>query len=698
MIEKTFEFNGTSLSIETGRVANLAHGSVIVRQNDAAVLVTAVSASQPREGIDFFPLTVDYRELFAGAGRIPHAYGRREGRLSTREILSSRLIDRSIRPLFPEGYGCETQIMATVISTDPEVDTDVLALMGATAALSLSNIPWNGPAAGLRVVRTGGEFLINPSRKNREAADLDLVVTAGTDGLIMVEGHGREVPEEVILDAMNHARRVIENILETFQTWRIELNITSRTHEKPVEDVRFFNQVKETWQDALKTAVTIPKKQDRYGALDTIKKEIKTFAQENDPDHGSEYVKAMDQLKYETVRTLIAETQSRIDGRDLITVRPITGEIDWVKQPHGSALFTRGETQACVFCTLAPEKDLLRVETIHGDEEHPFFLHYSFPPYSVGEVRPVRGPGRREIGHGNLAWLALKPVIPDTEIFPYAIRVYSEITQSNGSSSMASVCGGTLSLMDAGVPITRPVAGIAMGLIAQNGGFHILTDILGDEDHLGDMDFKVAGTEKGITAIQMDNKIGKLPEAVMASAISQARNGLNHILMEMHRICPAVRDNLKPHAPRAETILINTSKIRTLIGPGGKMIKHIQAESGADISVNDEGRVRIYAGNSRSAGIARDMVEALTLEPEVGRCYQGTVTGVKHFGAFVEIMPGTEGLVHVSEMDRNPVDNPETFVKPGTTMAVMVLGVDDRGKIKLSRRSALEAGESDGIR
>jgi len=693
MKNKTFYLKGTPVYLETGRIAGQADGAVLVRQGDAVVLVTVVSDAKPREGLDFFPLTVDYRELFGAAGRIPHAYGRREGRLSDREILTCRIIDRSIRPLFPKSYRCETQVIATVMSSDPDVDTDVLGLFGATAAIYLSGIPWQGPASGVRIIRSNGEFLINPSRSDRQNADLDLIITAGQDGLIMLEGRGDEAPEKLVIKAIELAQDEIQNVLESLISWREQLNVQPRLHEESVADATYHDYILQNGLEPIKKAVTIPGKQDRYQAIDRVKAYLKERLMKEDPAHIDDYMDAFQKVKSEEVRRLICEEEIRLDGRKKDEIRRITGEIDWIPSPHGSAIFTRGETQACVTCTLAPMKDALQLETIYGDQEHLFFLHYSFPPYSVGEVRPVRGPGRREIGHGNLAWQALLPVLPDADSFPYAIRVYSEITQSNGSSSMATVCGGTLSLMDAGVPISEPVAGIAMGLIAENENYHILTDILGDEDHLGDMDFKVAGTRNGITAIQMDNKIGNLPDQVLHKSIEAARSGINHILGEISKICSEVRDDVKPHAPRSDAFYIRQDKIKNIIGPGGSMIKQIQADTSTTIQVNKDGKVRIYAVNRDTARAARMKIEELSREPEVGACYRGKVRGIKNFGIFVEIFPGTEGFVHVSELDESHVHDPGTLVSPGETIPIKVLGVDEKGRIKLSRKAALNMPE-----
>ncbi len=682
----------TEIYLETGRIANQADGSVIVRQGRSAVLVTVVSNKEARPDIDFFPLTVDYRELFGAAGVIPHSYGRREGRLSDREILACRIIDRSIRPIFPEGFTCETQIIATVLSADPDVETDVLGLIGATAALHLSDVPWKGPACGIRIARVNGQFIINPLRSERACADIDLVVSSGNQGLIMVEGHAREVSEKDILTALETAQSAVQPLLILFDQWQKELEIRKRSFDGPENPC--LDAVREAFLDKLQIALQNVIKRDRHEAVKSVRDELIEHYNQLDPERLSMYLSAFEDMKYYEVRRRIIEENNRLDGRNTTQVRPISGEVDVVPYPHGSALFTRGETQAFVTCTLAPLKELLRLETIHGDIEHSFFLHYDFPPYSVGEVRPVKGPGRREIGHGNLAWRALLPVIPPTDQFPYAIRVFSEITQSNGSSSMATVCGGCLSLMDAGVPILRPVSGVAMGLIAQEGEIRVLTDILGDEDHLGDMDFKVAGTCKGITAIQMDNKIGHLPNEVLEKALSQARAGVDHILGEMAKVIDKPKPNLKPHAPRAIVMSIRPEKVKDVIGPGGKVIKDIQAVTGATLEIEDDGTLRIYATNESSARDARERVEYLTQEARVGHYYHGTVISIKSFGMFVEIFPGTEGLVHISELDQGFVDDPTRIASIGDKIPIKVLGVDEKGKIRLSRKEALNVGNA----
>lgn len=685
---RTFDIGHETITLETGAIARQADGSIIIRQGNAAVLVTAVTADSPREGIDFFPLTVDYRELFGAAGSIPRSYNRREGRLSDKEILSSRIIDRTIRPLFPEGYRHETQVIATLLSADQDVDTDVLGLLGTCAAIHLSPIPFNGPAAGFRICKVDGELLINPRRSQRAAATLDLIISGGRPGLVMMEGHCQNVPESDIIKAMEVTHEKIVVFLDAIDDWRREIGVVSREFNAEELPLEILSDTENRVGDDLRKALSLTVKQQRYSAIDAAKTTLLEGIQNDDSIDHSKYLEAFNRLKSTIVRERIFSDSIRLDNRSPYEVRPITGQVNWIPTPHGSAVFTRGETQACVTCTLGSDKDILKLQTVYGDDENSFFLHYSFPPYSVGEVRPMRGPGRREVGHGTLAWRALSYTIPDQENFPYTIRVFSEITESNGSSSMATVCGGCMALMDAGVPIREMVAGVAMGLIAENGKYVVLTDILGDEDHLGDMDFKVAGTASGVTAIQMDNKIGNLPADVLASALAQARDGLNHILGKMSELSPQTRIEPKPHAPRSESFYIREHKIGLIIGPGGKTIKDIQARTGTTISINDEGCVQIYAVGSDALHSARREIEFMVREPKLNGYYRGTVKSIKPFGMFVEILPNTEGLVHVTELDDGFVKDPAQIARVGDVIPVKVLGVDN-GKLKLSRKAAL---------
>ncbi|MBN1552109.1 polyribonucleotide nucleotidyltransferase [bacterium] len=684
MNRKTLKIAGHDISFETGEIARQADGAVIVRQRNAAVLATAVAARDPRSDTDFFPLTVDYRELYGAAGVIPHVYGKREGRMSEREILISRIIDRSIRPLFPKDFRCETQIIATLLSADPDVDSDILGLLAATAALRISDIPWQGPAAGLRIAKTASGFVINPTRSQRRHVEMELTISCGRDGLVMMEGHANETEETVILEAIDLAQKTLLPVFDFFDDWRASLDLQPRRYKSPESHDYIQSTVIRDFEHRINETLNVQGKKQRNTALYNLREELRTHYEQSDLDNLALYESAFDDIKYNIVRQRILKNNRRLDGRGSLDIRHISGRVDWLYQPHGSAVFTRGETQACVNCTIGSPQDSLKTETVYGDEESSFFLHYQFPPYSVGETKPMRGPGRREIGHGYLAWNALKPVFPERESFPYTVRIYSEITESHGSSSMATVCGGCLALMDAGVPIKKPVAGVAMGLISEEETTVILSDITGDEDHLGDMDFKVAGTEKGITAIQMDNKIGKLPIAILQTALQQARTARCHILEKMRDIIPAPRKSLKSHAPRMITLTVRPERIRDIIGPGGKTIKSITESSSAEISINDDGAILIFAKTQMSAESARRQIAEIVQEPQVGVTYNAKVVSIKPFGVFVELFPGTEGLVHISEWE--PGD--ESLFRAlniGDSISVVVLGVDEKGRIKLSR-------------
>ena len=697
-MEASLDLRGCRISLETGTVARQANGSVIVKQGRSTVLVTAVSSEEERPGIDFFPLTVEYRELFSSAGVIPHVYGKREGKLSDREILASRIIDRSIRPLFPKSYRCDTQIVVTLLSSDPEVDGDVLGLIGAAAALTISDIPWKGPAAGVRVAKYQDEFVINPSRSIRALSSLDLVVSSSPDGLMMVEGHANNVSEDELLKAMSLAWESVQPVFDLLSLWVKQLDVFKREMtvvneaDESQENEKYITAVRARFGSDIEKALDNTGKKQRYRAVSAVKKKMIRCFQEEDSENLDRYCNGFDQIKSKEVRRRICEDGRRLDGRKLTEVRPITGQVNWLDQPHGSALFSRGETQACVFCSLSTLKDSLRLQTVYGEEEESFFLHYSFPPYSVGETKPMRGPSRREIGHGNLAWRALKNVIPPQNLFPYAIRLFSEITESNGSSSMATVCGGCLALMDAGVPIESPIAGVAMGLIQEQNQYFILTDILGDEDHLGDMDFKVAGTKSGVTAIQMDNKIGNLPIEVLEKALQQARQGRLHILEKMLSICPESRSSLKETTPAVLAIQIRPDRIREVIGPQGKTIQGIIKDTKTEINVNDDGTICIYSANRDNAQRAKKQIEDLVKEAQIFHYYHAKVVSVKTFGVFVEILPGTEGLVHTSEWDSREKFDQRYSVKPGDVIPVKVMGVDEKGRIKLSRKEAIDAG------
>ena len=697
----TAQVGNQSISIETGKMAKQADGSVVVRAGDGVVLVTAVSAKDRKEGLDFFPLTVDYQERLSAAGRIPGSFFRREGRLTERETLISRLIDRSCRPLFPEGYQNETQIIATVFSADNQYDTDVLALTGASFALAMSDIPFPFAFAGVRVGRVGGKFIANPSELEREQGDLDIVLAASRDAIFMVEGGAKEIDESTMVEALLFGQRAIEQLLDRQEELRRAVGKAKRTFEKMPLAGGVSDKVRAAVYEKVREAYAHDQKHERYGLLSQIKKDVVAeLCAEGAELAGQEKdVKtALEDLKYEYMRRMITHEGRRIGGRKTDQVRSISSEVGLLPRAHGSALFTRGETQGLVTTTLGTSDDEQRMESLKGQSFRKFMLHYNFPPYSVGEVKPLRGAGRREIGHGILAERALRSVLPADDKFPYTIRVVSDILESNGSSSMATVCGGCLSLMDAGVPISAPVAGIAMGLIKEDGRIAILSDILGDEDHLGDMDFKVCGTAKGITSIQMDIKITGVDKQILTDALNQARAGRLHILSEMAKAIEKPRADISQYAPKITTIRIPVSRIKDVIGPGGKVIKDIIARTGATIDIEDDGTVAIASANSESVDQAIKMIRALTQEAEVGKIYLGTVRRIMEFGAFVEIFPGTDGLVHISDLANSRVKKVEDVLKEGDEVLVKVVSVDRSGKIRLSRKEALAEQAAQGDR
>jgi polyribonucleotide nucleotidyltransferase len=696
----TAQVGNQSITIETGKVAKQSDGSVVVRAADSVVLVTAVSAKERREGLDFFPLTVDYQERLSAAGRIPGSFFRREGRLTERETLISRLIDRSCRPLFPEGYQNETQIIATVFSADNQYDTDVLALTGASFALALSDIPFPFAFAGVRVGRVGGKFIANPSELEREQGDVDVVMAASRDAIFMVEGGAKEIDENTMVEALLFGQRAIAQLLDKQDELRRTAGKEKRQFEKVPLAERVPERVRELVYERVRQAYAQNAKHERYGQLAEIKKGIVAQLCGEGAEfsgHEKDVKQALEDLKYEYMRRMITHEGRRIGGRRTDEIRAISCEVGLLPRAHGSALFTRGETQALVTTTLGTSEDEQRMESLKGQSFRKFMLHYNFPPYSVGEVKPLRGAGRREIGHGMLAERALRAVLPADDKFPYTIRVVSDILESNGSSSMATVCGGCLALMDAGVPISAPVAGIAMGLIKEEGRIAILSDILGDEDHLGDMDFKVCGTGKGITSIQMDIKITGVDRQILTDALNQARAGRLHILAEMAKAIEKPRADISKYAPKITTIRIPVSRIKDVIGPGGKVIKDIIARTGATIDIEDDGSVAIASPSSEGVDQAIKMIRALTQEAEVGKIYLGTVRRIMEFGAFVEIFPGTDGLVHISDLANTRVKKVEDVLKEGDEVLVKVVSVDRSGKIRLSRKEALaEQAAGDG--
>jgi polyribonucleotide nucleotidyltransferase len=698
-ITVTAQVGTQTISIDTGRLAKQADGSVVMRSGDSMVLVTAVSAKDPKPGLDFFPLTVDYQERLSAAGRIPGSFFRREGRLTERETLISRLIDRSLRPLFPEGYQNETQVIATVFSADPTHDTDVLALTGASFAVAVSDIPFPFHFAGVRVGRVGGQFVANPSEEERAQSDIDVIMAANRESIFMVEGGGKEVTETDMIEALLFGQRAIEPLLAAQEKLAKSVNAEKRGFEKVPLAEGAAARVREVAYEKIRAAYDLHDKHERYGQLSQIKKDVVAqLCAEGQPFFGKEKdVKtALEDLKYDYMRKMITHEGRRIGGRDTRTVRKISCEVGLLPRAHGSALFTRGETQGLVTTTLGTADDEQRMESLKGQSFRKFMLHYNFPPYSVGEVKPLRGAGRREIGHGMLAERALRAVLPPDDKFPYTVRVVSDILESNGSSSMATVCGGCLALMDAGVPIASPVAGIAMGLIKEEEKIAILSDILGDEDHLGDMDFKVCGTARGITSIQMDIKITGVNRQILTDALVQAREGRVHILAEMAKAIDKPRADISKYAPKITTIRIPVSRIKDVIGPGGKVIKDIIARTGASIDIEDDGQVAIASPNSEGVEQAIKMIRALTQEAEVGKTYLGTVRRIMEFGAFVEIFPGTDGLVHISDLANSRVKKVEDVLKEGDEVLVKVVSVDRSGKIRLSRKEALADQGGDG--
>jgi len=684
------EIDGQGLYVETGRVAKQASGSAVVTFGETVVLVTAVSTDEVREGIDFLPLTVEYQEMSYAGGRIPGNFFRRDmGRPSEKEILTSRLIDRPLRPLFPDNYHFETQVIATVLSTDRENDADVLAMLGASVALEVSDIPFQGPIAGVRVGRIGGKFVINPTLSQQTECDINLIVAGNRAGIVMVEGGAHFVTESEIVEAIFYAQEAIGPMLDMQEELKRAVGKPKRVIlPEPIEE-ELVQRVEEKATPLLFEVIVTADKRERQTrrkeALEKVLAElIDTF-----PEKEAQIKDKFYELEKRLVRQMVLEEGKRIDGRAFTEVRPIDCVAGVLPRVHGSALFTRGETQAMVLTTLGTELDEQRIESIYGDQFRSFIFHYNFPPYSVGEARRLTGPGRREIGHGALARRALLPVMPEKEQFDYCVRVVSEILESNGSSSMASVCGGSLSLMDAGVPIKDAVAGVAMGLMSNGDKVAVLTDIIGDEDHYGDMDFKVTGTRDGITALQMDIKIDGLSKEILSRALEQAREARLHILEKMNKTISKPRQQISEYAPVVTTIEIKPEKIRVLIGPGGKTIRNICNETGARVEVDDSGKVYIAAPDKESSEMAIKMINEIAQEAEVGKLYMGRVTKIMDFGAFVEIFPGTDGLIHISQLDRGRVNKVSDILKEGDEVLVKVLDVDQNGKIRLSRKAAL---------
>jgi len=683
------DIGGKPLSIETGKVAKQASGSVVVRYGETVVLVSVVSANEERD-MGFLPLTVEYQEKIYAAGRIPGNYFRREiGRPSEKETLTARLIDRPIRPLFPKGYQYETQVIATVLSMDRENDADSLAMIGASAALEISDVPFAGPIACVRVGRIDGEFVVNPTIPELENCDINIIVAGSRTGVVMVEGGSQQASEKDMLNAIFFGHTAMQPIIDMQVELKEACGKEKREFIPPEKDADLVQMVEGKAATPIREAVLIPEKMERYATLRKVKAEIFEGLGEDYAERRKEVYEILSDLQKTTCRKLILDEGRRIDNRAFDEIRPITCEVGILPRPHGSALFTRGETQVLGVMTLGSGQDEQRIETLSGEENRAFMLHYNFPPYSVGEVKRIGGPSRRDIGHGGLSLRALQPILPDKEDFDYTIRIVSEVLESNGSSSMGTVCSGVLAMMDGGVPIKEPVAGIAMGLVKEGGNVVVLSDILGDEDHTGDMDFKVTGTKDGVTALQMDIKIHELSKDIMEKALEQARTGRIHILGKMLEAIESPRDKISPHAPAITTIMINPDKIRDIIGPGGKVIRSIQSETNTRIEVDDSGTVKIAAVNKEEGDAAKKMINDITAEPEVGAIYEGTVVKIMDFGAFVQIMPGTDGLVHISQLAPQRVSKVTDIVKEGDQIRVKVLEINRDGKIRLSRKAVL---------
>jgi polyribonucleotide nucleotidyltransferase len=681
------EWGGRKLTMETGRIARQADAAVLVQYGETSVLATVVAEKAPRTGTDFFPLTVNYQEKTYAAGKIPGGYFKREGRPTEKEVLTSRLIDRPIRPLFVEGFRHETQVVATVLSHDMENDPDIVAMIAASAALTLSGVPFLGPIGAARVGLIDGEFVLNPMIDEMATSELDLVVAGTGDAVMMVESEAKELSEAQMLEAVMFGHRGFQAVIQAI------IRLAEKAAQDPWDFVapdksKYAEKVRAVAEADVRRAFATPQKQKRHELLAAASALVKKELLGSEADANEEILlnSVFKDLEQEVVRGDIIKTERRIDGRDLTTVRPIRSEVHLLPRAHGSALFTRGETQAIVVATLGTGEDEQFVDALEGTRKERFMLHYNFPPFSVGETGRMGSPGRREIGHGKLAWRAVHPLMPAAEEFPYTVRVVSEITESNGSSSMATVCGASLALMDAGVPLKRPVAGIAMGLIKEGNSFAVLSDILGDEDHLGDMDFKVAGTERGVTSLQMDIKMAGITEEIMRVALAQANRGRMHILQEMAKALSGARSELGEHAPRIETIKIPVDKIREVIGSGGSVIREIVAESGAKIDIEDDGSIKIAAAKREAIETAMNRIKAITSEPEVGSIYKGKVVKLMEFGAFVNFFGPRDGLVHISQLTQGRPESVGEVVKEGQEVYVKLLGFDDRGKVRLSMK------------
>ncbi len=692
-IKKAFQYGNQTVTLETGEIARQASGAVLCSMGDTVVLVTVVAKKETEEGRDFFPLTVNYQERTYAAGKIPGGFFKREGRPSEKETLTSRLIDRPLRPLFPEGFTNEVQVIATVISLDCEIDPDVPAMIGASAAVAISGVPFNGPIGVARVGYLNGEYLLNPTKTELDTSALDLVVAGTQSAVLMVESEASGLSEEVMLGAVMHGHEALQTVVNAITEFSNEVGVEAWDWTPPAIDTELKAAVADAVGNGVAEAYSIVEKQARYERLNELRAEIveKLNGNSEEPRWTERQIKdEIGKIEKATVRGRIIAGEPRIDGRDTRTIRPISIKTGVLPRAHGSAVFTRGETQALVVTTLGTDRDAQLIDAIEGERKDPFMMHYNFPPYCVGETGFVGSPKRREIGHGRLAKRGLAAVMPDMSIYPYVIRVVSEVTESNGSSSMASVCGGSLSMMDAGVPLKSPVAGIAMGLIKEDEGFAVISDILGDEDHLGDMDFKVAGTQTGITALQMDIKIDGITREIMEQALAQAKEGRLHILDEMAVVISEPRSEMSAYAPRILTLQINPEKIRDVIGKGGATIRAITEETGTSIDITDDGVVKIASVDQAAGEEARRRVEEVTAEVEVGKIYEGKVVKLMDFGAFVSILPGRDGLVHISQISNERVENVSEKLTEGDVIEVKVLEVDKQGRIRLSMKAVAE--------
>ena len=700
-ISVTFDIGeGRMVTIETGKLARQADGAVTVRLGDCVILATVVANKEPKEGQSFFPLTVDYQEKFASAGRIPGSFFKREARLNDYEVLTSRLIDRALRPLFPEDYLCDVQVLVSLISSDPEVMPDAMACLAASAALAVSDIPIQEIISEVRIGRVNGEMVVNPSRSQLAETDMDFIIAATNRNIMMVEGEGKECQEEDLIKAIEMAHDAIRIQVKAQEELRDKVGVKGkREYAKPYRNEELNQKIigfakEKVYAIASKATA----KAERQEAFENARKELEEFLGEELPDEDKALIKFyFGELQYYVVRDMILNDKKRLDGRGLEDIRPLTMEVDYLPSPHGSALFTRGETQSLTTVTLGTPLDELLVESAATSDYSKFILHYNFPPFSTGEVKMMRGVGRREVGHGNLAMRSLKQILPGND-YPYTVRVVSDILESNGSSSMATVCAGSLALMDAGVPFKKHVSGAAMGLISQDGQFAVLSDILGDEDHLGDMDFKVTGTKEGICGVQMDIKVDGLSMDVMRQALAQAKRGRLFILDAMYQCIPEHRSDVKPHAPRMEKLIIDSEFIGAVIGPGGKIIQEIQKTTGATINITEVGKtgeVSIFSANKESLDQAVAWVKSIVAVPEIGDVYEGTVKGIKEFGAFVEFLPGKQGLLHISEIMWKRLESMDNVFKEGDKVKVKLVGVDPKtGKFKLSRKALIPKPES----